>query len=95
VRLLLDNNLWSAWSDSSSLPAGMSSCPTPGPRCGLAASHATSPSVVLIRRLVGRRAGELAGVLLANLELIEDDLKAGSIIAMEQDSMRIRRLPIV
>ena len=50
---------------------------------------------MLIRRLVGRRAEELAGVLLANLELVEDDLKAGSIIAMEQDSMRIRRLPIV
>ena len=49
----------------------------------------------MTRRLVGRRAEELAGLLLVNLELVEDDLKAGSIIAIEQDSMRIRRLPIV
>ena len=34
-------------------------------------------------------------MLLANLELVEDDLKAGSIVAIEQNSMRIRRLPIV
>jgi predicted nuclease of predicted toxin-antitoxin system len=33
----------------------------------LAATHATEPSVVLVRRLAGRRAEALAGILLANL----------------------------
>lgn len=33
----------------------------------LAASHEPGPSVVLVRRVVGRRVAELAGILIANL----------------------------
>jgi predicted nuclease of predicted toxin-antitoxin system len=61
----------------------------------LAASHHAGPSVVLVRRLVGRRADEIAAVLLANLPGLEDDLKAGSMIAIGDDAIRIRRLPII
>jgi predicted nuclease of predicted toxin-antitoxin system len=60
----------------------------------LAASRATSPSVVLVRRLVGRRTEELAGILLANLGVVSSDLEAGSIVTIEAESLRIRRLPI-
>ena len=60
----------------------------------LAATHAGGPSVVLIRRLAGRRVEEIAGVLLANLPVVAEDLSAGSIVAIEETTMRIRRLPI-
>jgi predicted nuclease of predicted toxin-antitoxin system len=60
----------------------------------LAATHATEPSVVLVRRVVGRRAEVLAGLLVANLPPIDDDLRQGSIVVIGDDSLRIRRLPI-
>jgi predicted nuclease of predicted toxin-antitoxin system len=60
----------------------------------LAATHAGGPSVVLIRRLAGRRVEEIAGVLLANPPVVAEDLSAGSIVAMDETTMRIRRLPI-
>ena len=60
----------------------------------LASSHATGPSVVLIRRVVGRRVHDLANLLIANLPPIEDDLERGSIVAIGDDSLRIRQLPI-
>jgi predicted nuclease of predicted toxin-antitoxin system len=59
----------------------------------LAASHETGPSVVLVRRVVGRRVEQLAGLLLANLPQVADDLHHGSMV-IGDDSMRIRRLPI-
>jgi predicted nuclease of predicted toxin-antitoxin system len=60
----------------------------------LAASHESSPSVVLVRRVVGRRVEVLAGLLIANLPPVEEDLLAGSIVVIGDDSLRIRRLPI-
>ena len=49
-------------------------------------------SVVLLRRLQGRRAAVQAQHLLEHLE--DDDLEAGSIVAFEDVRLRIRRLPI-
>jgi predicted nuclease of predicted toxin-antitoxin system len=59
----------------------------------LAASHEPGPSV-LARRVVGRRVGDLAGILIANLPQVEEDLQLGSIVVIGDDSLRIRRLPI-
>lgn len=42
----------------------------------LARTHATSPSFVLVRRVVGRRLPELAAVIADNLSIVEDDLAA-------------------
>jgi predicted nuclease of predicted toxin-antitoxin system len=60
----------------------------------LAASHASSPSMVLVRRIAGRRVDDLAGLLLANLPEVEEDLMAGSVVVIGEDSLRVRRLPI-
>jgi predicted nuclease of predicted toxin-antitoxin system len=60
----------------------------------LASSHASGPSLVLVRRVIGRRVNDLAGVLIANLPPIEDDLKRGCIAVIGDDSLRIRQLPI-
>ncbi len=60
----------------------------------LAASHEPGPSVVLVRRVIGRRVEDLAGILIANLPQVGDDLRLGSIVVIGDDSLRIRRLPI-
>ena len=60
----------------------------------LAASRAAGPSVVLVRRLAGRRAAELAGVLLANLPVVAADLDAGAVVTVTDDALRVRRLPL-
>lgn len=60
----------------------------------LARTHATSPSVVLVRRVIGRRADALAAVLAANLAGLADDLADGCVVAISDDAVRIRRLPI-
>lgn len=59
----------------------------------LAASTAQYPSVILFRRN-GRTAEHQASILLANFAAIEDDLSAGAIVAVLQDRLRVRRLPI-
>ncbi|MEI7057425.1 DUF5615 family PIN-like protein [Nocardioides sp. CCNWLW239] len=60
----------------------------------LARTHATSPSFVLIRRLVGRRVHEIARVVIDNLDDVEEDLLAGAVVVIGEETMRIRRLPI-
>jgi predicted nuclease of predicted toxin-antitoxin system len=60
----------------------------------LARSRAASPSVLLIRRLVGRRAAEQSAIIQANLEQVAEDLAAGAVIAFGDDWIRIRRLPL-
>ena len=60
----------------------------------LAASHESGPSVVLVRRVIGRRVEQLAGLLVANLPQVADDLRHGSIVVIGDASLRIRRLPI-
>ena len=61
----------------------------------LARTNATSPSFVLVRRLIGRRVPELAAVLIENLPLVEDDLEAGAVVVLGDAKLRIRRLPIL
>ena len=55
---------------------------------------ASTPSVILIRRLAGRRAAEQAAIILANLDQVAEDLTAGAIVVLHEDSLRVRRLPM-
>ncbi len=60
----------------------------------LSRSRATAPSVLLIRRLAGRRAAEQSAIILANLDQIAEDLTAGAVVVIGDDRIRIRRLPM-
>ncbi len=60
----------------------------------LARSRATGPSVVLVRRVVERRVEDLAHLLHENLLPLESDLTQGSVVVLENDSLRVRRLPL-
>lgn len=60
----------------------------------LAGSGAGRPSVVLLRLRSPRPAGHLAAVLLANLEGVAADLAAGAIVVLEDERIRVRRLPV-
>ena len=60
----------------------------------LAESSAARPSVVLLRLRTPRPAGRLAAVLLANLDGIATDLETGAIVVLEDERIRIRRLPL-
>ena len=60
----------------------------------LASRDSVVPSVVLFRRRTRRRPDEQAAILLANLAAIEKDLDAGAIAIIEDQDVRIRRLPI-
>jgi predicted nuclease of predicted toxin-antitoxin system len=57
----------------------------------LSRSGASSPSVILIRRLVGRRAAEQAAIILANLGQVTEDLAAGAMVVIHEDRLRARR----
>jgi predicted nuclease of predicted toxin-antitoxin system len=61
----------------------------------LALQRATGPSVLLIRRLVGRRAVEQVALILANLDTVAADLAAGAVVVFIDESIRIRRLPLL
>ena len=60
----------------------------------LAASSAGTPSVLLMRRQAGRRAHEIAALILANLEAVGEDLQSGAVVVFDDDRIRIRSLPI-
>jgi predicted nuclease of predicted toxin-antitoxin system len=61
----------------------------------LAQQGTDRPSLLLVRRLSGRRATEQVAVILANLNTIADDLEAGAIVVLADDVLRIRRLPLL
>jgi predicted nuclease of predicted toxin-antitoxin system len=61
----------------------------------LARSGAKSPSVLLMRRLVGRRAAEQAATILANLPATSADLEEGAVVVLTDEWVRIRRLPML
>jgi predicted nuclease of predicted toxin-antitoxin system len=52
------------------------------------------PSVVLFHRQTERRPLAQAALLLSNLDVIEDDLRKGTIVVIEDHRLRIRALPI-
>lgn len=60
----------------------------------LARSKAARPSVLLIRRLAGRRAAEQAVIIQANLDQVAEDLITGAIVVLGDEWVRIRPLPM-
>jgi len=56
-----------------------------------ARSGARSPSVLLIRRLAGRRAAQQPAIIQANLRDIADDR---AVVVLGEEWIRIRRLPL-
>ena len=60
----------------------------------LARSNANEPSVILLRRQEGRRANEIASLIVANLQAVADDLASGAIVVLDDDRVRIRSLPL-
>jgi predicted nuclease of predicted toxin-antitoxin system len=60
----------------------------------LAASRATQPSVLLVRALVDRRPPELAGIILANLDILQEHVETGAVVAFTKTGIRVRELPL-
>jgi predicted nuclease of predicted toxin-antitoxin system len=61
----------------------------------LAREGADRPSILLIRRLSGRRAAEPATIILANLDVVAEDLDSDAVVVLTDEWVRVRRLPIV
>ena len=59
----------------------------------LALSGATGPTTIRIR-IEGLRGEDLAHLLVTVLEVCKDDLKAGAMISVAEDGVRVRRLPL-
>lgn len=60
----------------------------------LAQARATAPSVILVREIVSRRPAELAGIILAQLDVLEQHLASGAIVAITPTGSRVRSLPL-
>jgi predicted nuclease of predicted toxin-antitoxin system len=52
------------------------------------------PSLILFRQTRNRRPEQQAGLLLGNLPAIEEPLRNGCVVVLEDARMRIRRLPV-
>ena len=61
----------------------------------LAREGADRPSILLIRRLSGRRATEQATIILANLDVVANDLDGGAVVVLTDEWVCVRRLPIL
>jgi len=59
----------------------------------VASRRETHPSVILLRR-APKRPGEQSKLLLANLPAMMEPVAQGSIAVLEQERLRVRRLPI-
>ena len=60
----------------------------------LARTNAAAPSVLLLRRQDHRRAAQVADLLALNLPMVADDLEAGAVVVLDEDRIRVRRLPL-
>ena len=60
----------------------------------LAARRQVKPSFILVRSSDPLTAGDVAGLILANLDSVAEDLGAGAIATFARGRLRIRRLPI-
>lgn len=60
----------------------------------LALRRATNPSVVLLRHVSELAPADQAGLLIANLPAVLDDLSRGAIVSLSPRRMGVRRLPI-
>lgn len=61
----------------------------------LARSGKRAPSVILFRTIGQRRAWSQAGLILANLPQVAEDLEAGALVVIEDGRVRSRRLPLI
>lgn len=55
-------------------------------------AEAPRPSLILFRREDDRRAATQAGLILSNLDQVNEDLNAGAIVIIEAHRVRVRRL---
>ncbi len=60
----------------------------------LASRGASKPSVILFRKGVAHRPAQQAALLLANLHAVQEDLEAGSVVILQPNRVRVRRLPL-
>jgi predicted nuclease of predicted toxin-antitoxin system len=60
----------------------------------LAKNKNKQPSVLLLRKQTGRSAKEIAALITANLEQITEDLTQGALVVLDDEKVRIRKLPI-
>lgn len=60
----------------------------------LARTNTEAPSVLLLRRQDDRRAAKVAELLELNLPIVSDDLESGAIVVLDDDRIRVRRLPL-